>query len=391
MEEGNHMTISLDRRSFFKLSGVTAASLLVAGSATAIEPTEAFAASKTYGTNYSSTFRSKVLLDACNRAATKNMKAFKYKGKTYNCRDIQAMAVDEVNKRYYITRTISGGGAFVLSCPMSATNGNSWTVVGKYSKSWLKHANSMTCIPTGKGTRLLIATDSKKIRVIYIPDASKPSTGVKKSTWVCDSFDKFACIPRGLSYDRKSKCIVSRNGISKKNGNHFMKCFTFKIPTSKTTGTTHVKQAHYVARWEIEVPKYVTAPAGILKKKAYKCNTTWWSRQDMCYDGENLYVAYSNTKNGKYDGSVQKNVLVRWKVGSVASQISKYKAQMAKKKKSNRVAYRYPFNRALFDRSVKYNTQGFEFEGFDCIGNTVFMATNEGKNGIADRIRSFTI
>ncbi len=385
------MTTSLDRRSFFKLSGITAAGILAAGSAATIQPTQAFAASKTYGTNYSSTFRSKVLLEACNRAATKNMKKFKYNGKTYNCRDIQAMAVDEVNKRYYITRTISGGGVFVLSCPMSATDGNSWKVVGKYSKSWLKHANSMTCIPTGKGTRLLIATDSKYIRVIYIPDASKPSTGVKKSTWVCDSYDKSACKPRGISYDRKSKCLIARNGISKKNGNHYMKGFTFKIPTSKTTGTTHVKQSHYIARWEVEVPKYVTAPAGILKKTAYKCNTTWWSRQDMCYDGTNLYVGYSNTKNGKYSGSVQKNVLLRWNIGSVSAQKSKYKSQMAKAKKAQRVPYRYAFNRALFDRSVKYNTQGFEFEGFDCVGNTIFMATNEGTNGIGDRIRSFTI
>lgn len=387
------MTAELDRRSFLKLSGITAAGLALTGSAATLAPEEALAASKTYGTNKSSTFRSRVLLEAGNMSATKSMKSFSYQGKTYAARDVQALAIDEVNKRYYITRNdpTSSKRAFILSAPLSATSGKQWKVVGLFEKNWLGHANSICAIPCGKGTRLLVATNSNKIRVVYVPDASKPSTGIKTSTWVCGSYHKSACNPRGLTYDRASKCVIARNGISKKNGAYYMKCFVFKTPTSAHTGTAKMTEKHYSARFEIEIPNYVTAPAGALGSKAMKCKVSGWGRQDLCYDGTYLYNGFSDIKSGKYQGNVQRNLALRWKIGSVSSLRTKYATQMKKSNKKLRVPYRYKMDRALFDAAVKPNKQGYEFEGFDCVGKTIFMVTNEAKNKTYDAIRSFHV
>lgn len=341
----------------------------------------AMAASKSYGIGSSTAVRTQALFNAGNQKLD-GMKAFKYKGKKYNCYDVQAMAIDWVNQRYYITRTGSSGKrAFVFSAPLNATKGTQWTCVGMYTGGWLKHANNMCAIPYGTGTKLLICTNSSKLRCIYIPDATKPAQNVQKSTWVCGSFDGWDCQPRGISYDASTNMLIARNGISYNGSEIYMKGFVFKMP-SNTNGST-VKITEFKARFKMEIPKSVTATPKTLAKKAKKAKVCNWSRQDMCYDGATLYNPVSNTSGGKYRGMVASNAILSWNVGDVASIVKKYK-------KNGKEPCWYSMTKAYFDESVKWNKQGYEIEGIEAANGYIYIATNEGYNGKFDKIRRFT-
>lgn len=340
-----------------------------------------------YDLTKSATYASKALFDAGDKSLD-GMKAFKYKGKTYNCYDVQALAIDQVHKRYYITRTDGGEDrAFIFSAPFSATKGTDWKCVGMFKNGWLGHANSMCAVPSGEGTKLLIATNSSKLRCVYIPNASKPAKNIKKSTWSFGSYDGWSCEPRGVEYDAASGKFIARNGPSVSGSATYFKTFVFKLPTTKTTGTTTVNSSKFTARARVEVPVSVTAPAGLLGKKAKTAKTSKWSRQDMAWNGSTLYVGFSNTHGGKYKSCVASNTVLSWNLGSVKKIEKKYKKSKAK----GNAPHWYSLGTALFDSSIKWNTQSYEVEGLSFYGDKLYIATNEGYNGNFDKIRRATV
>ena len=371
-------------RSGARIAALGAATALALG----LSPTPAaLADSAAYDISKSATYASKALFDAGDKSLD-GMKKFKYKGKTYNCYDVQALGIDEVHERYYITRTDGGEStAFIFSAPFSATKGSDWKCVGMFTGGWLGHANSMCAVPSGKGTKLLVATNSSKVRCVYVPNANKPSKNIKKSTWQFGSYDGWSCAPRGIDYDSATDKFIVRNGPSTSNGPKYFKAFVFKNPTSNVTGTTTVSSSKFTARLRLEIPASVVAPEGLLAKKTKVAKVGKWARQDMAWSGSALYQGFSATGSGKYKGCVASNTILSWQLNSIKSVEKKYR----KTKKKSKDPRWYSLSTALFDRSIKWGTQSYEVEGLSCMGGKLYIGTNEGYNKNFDKIRRATV
>ena len=440
----------INRRDFLKAAGATSAALAFAASFGTAAALPSTAEARSYGANATQLVRSKIMLN-CNMKSVSMGKLIYVKGSTFksavniidgltdeqfaiaanacpgyngiktkpadksalkqyafDCNETQALAIDSVNKRIYVVKATDSdnlhGVSAIFSAPLSATSqgqfklvvafGDDWmgTSSPKGGTCWTGHANGCCCIPDGAGTRLYIPTsndDDNSIRTIYIPDAAAvdaanydPANFLnwgKLGSWKC-SFT-----PRGITYDASSKKFIARNGRSYASGAAYCTCYVFSAPTNDPSALDVT--VNYVSKFRIELPDSIYIPKGVFSSSKETFNagkSSGRGKQDIAYHAGYLYLPVSDQSDKRYKKSAgnyrtNRNVILRFKIGSVANAIA-----------NGNTLYRA--NKSLVDASatLQLSKQGYEIEGVDFYGNTLYFNTNESSSSIStsDRVRA---
>ncbi len=436
----------LNRRDFIKAASLTSAALALSCAAPSFASTSnAFA--RTYNAPSTQLVRSKIMLNcnmksvrmdkliyvsgtnfksavdiinglsdsnfataasACASYATKPKTKDDLKAFTFDCNETQAVAIDSSNKRIYVVKTTDSdnlhGITAIYSAPLSATAqgqfklvvafGDDWmgTSSPKGGTSWTGHSNGCCCVPDGSGTRLYIPTSNdsdNSIRTIYIPNAASVDSSSydpanflkwgKLGSWKCNF------TPRGITYDASSKKFIARNGRGTSSGIACCTCYIFSAPTTDASAMN--VSVTNISKFKIELPDSIYIPKGVFSSSKETFNAGKSSgpgKQDIAYHGGYLYLPVSDQKDKRYKKSsgnyrTNRNVILRFKIGSVANAISG----------GNKL---YRINKALVDASstVQISKQGYEIEGVDFYGNTMYFNTNESSSSIStsDRVRA---
>lgn len=439
----------INRRDFLKAAGATSAALAFAAGFGTAAANPVTAEARSYGASMTQLVRSKIMLN-CNMKSVRMDKLIYVKGSTFksavdiieglsdeqfevaanactpynsktkpanksalkafafDCNETQALAIDSVNKRIYVVKATDSdnlhGVNAIFSAPLSATAqgqfklvvafGDNWMGTGspKGGTCWTGHANGCCCIPDGAGTRLYIPTsnsDDNSIRTIYIPNAAAvdaanydPANFLnwgKLGSWKC----KFT--PRGITYDAASRKFIARNGRSYASGTAYCTCYIFSAPTNDLSALD--VEVSNISQFRVELPDSIYIPKGVFSSSKETFNAgkaTGRGKQDITYHAGYLYLPVSDQSDKRYKKSAgnyrtNRNVILRFKIGSVAAAIA-----------NGNTLYRA--NKSLVDASatLQLSKQGYEIEGIEFYGNTLYFNTNESSSSIStsDRVRA---
>ena len=437
----------IDRRDFLKTAGAASAALAFSASFGNALAAPTTAEARSYGANKTQLVRSKIVVNcnmksvymgkliyvkgstfksasdiidglsdeqfataasACSSFGTKPANKSALKNFAFDCNETQAIAIDSVNRRIYVVKSTDSDNlhavSAVFSAPLSATAqgqfklvvafGDDWmgTSTPKGGTSWTGHANGCCCIPDGAGTRLYIPTsdgDNNSIRTIYIPNAAAVDAASydpanflnwgKLGSWKCNF------TPRGITYDPASKKFIARNGRSCSSGVAYCTCYIFSAPTNDPSKLDVA--VSNISKFRVELPDSIYIPKGVFSSSKETFNagkSSGRGKQDITYHGGYLYLPVSDQSDKRYKKSAgnyrtNRNVILRFKIGSVATAIA-----------NGNTLYRA--NKSLVDVSatLQLSKQGYEIEGLDFYGNTLYFNTNESSSSIstADRVRA---
>lgn len=301
---------------------------------------------------------------------------------SYRCSETQGLAIDNANRRVYVIKTDASSKVGALySAPLSASKKSDFKLVGAFGNSWLGHANGLCCIPTGSGTRLFVPDSASSgnglIRTIFVPNAAAvdgadfdPSS-LGLGSWICKGFR-----PRALAWDGISKKFIARNGRDSSGNEAFCNCYVFAAPTSNTEGTFTIPNVD--AKFRVELPSKINIHAGVFSSSAESFDAGKKSgrgKQDIAFHGGYLYLPVSDQKDKMYvnksgDKRTNRNIILRFKTGSVQSLINVYRSAGTRL---------YRMDRALLDVSstIEKGKQGYEIESIDFFGNQMYLVANE--------------
>jgi hypothetical protein len=376
------MDMTLNRRTFLKASGLAGMTLAFAGGNTGAQmaaPELAYAADE----------EDKVTLIYTDEHINAKVVDTPYKKRKCTFRESESFAIDTKHNHMFMAKLGDQSGCknriAVFAAPLSATKLSQWKLVRVFENKWLGHANGMTAMPCNNGTKLIVATNSKTLKTIYIPDLKNPSKGLELGTWKCPFSSN------GLAYDTQTGWVISRSGLGSKKGVHYNNAVVFRPPTTATSGNHKVTE---YTKFRVEFPKVIDVPAGVFEKKATRFYPTKVAKQDIGFHDGYLYFCLAATKSGRYSYKKKsgkrvyrtaRNAIIRWKIGSSKDIVKKYKS--AKKK-----IQVYPTDQYIFDAAIDVKKQGYEMESLAFKGETMYLLTNESSGTIKnqyDRVRVF--
>lgn len=317
-----------------------------------------------------------------------DVSVYRHADEPCNIIDSQSMGIDRKNKRIYIAKTDPDNSSLsaLWSCPVDAASLSDWTLIHVFDNKELGHANGMCCIPRGRGSMLYISRGSK-IRTLFIPDAAHPKENFVLGTWECGGFTS-----KSIAYDTASNKFISRGSLVRQGRQYYLPCWIFDAPTTEPSGTHKV--ASTVTEFRLHVPTSVKTRSG-----QFGFDEAWTTPpksgiQDMCYDGEKLFLPFADTRNSPHvftfpgKGLVKRtrrNCIISYSLRSIEQLIANHQA-------SGVIVYEP--KRVIFDSSIVLNDQSFEMESLVAHNGKPLMLTDESSHikGIAhDWIREIDL